>query len=243
MAERIKTGVTNEHIAEFHKWVSDTNSAYKSEIKGSYSDDLVKRMPELLAPLYRNAKTPPSEVFKENGMLHPTSGPDNWRSGKGFSMTNHQESSASSGYTSTTKNLQAAILSGGGPEDRYVYVIDPQPHGRDQNHFNIFSGNDSRLLEYGFEQEISVPGPIKTEDIRGAVKTVPGGDCPLQYDKLIKNPHYIPQSERRKLENETPDPTESDIKKYVSSRDDRENRIKQSALRIWTGLLNWAATL
>lgn len=144
---------------------------------------------------------------------------------------NAETGRSESGYTATTRDImEAAGIAGFGNNDSsddegsindngddseleerrsWVYIIDPQPNGRDLNALNL-SKNENNLLarEIGInstsfleqpvekkmmfrEQEVAVPGPIPASDIRGAVPVSKDGRS-IDYSRLVKNDWYLP---------------------------------------------------
>lgn len=201
--------------ADYEKWEDDTTKEYVREITADKT--IPPELMGLSSPLYRATKVSPDRVFTKNGVLPPTN--KNWQTGS-FSLSNHQDSSAGSVYTSFTRDLEGAINRN---RDGYVYIADPQFHGRDQNANNAnnddMTGLESRLPE----NEVSVPGPIPTEDVRGALKVTART---VAYDALIKNPHYVSQPSRRS-EEATYEATPADIEDAKKAVTLHEARIRR----------------
>jgi hypothetical protein len=231
MGTFVKNINTQLDINRFDDWLNDKNLAYQEGLSSSPNTSV--NVPETLMPLFRTARVRPADVFKKGGVLSPTGG-DRWRHGASFSLRSHQKNSYESSYTSTSRDVRIAVAHG--KSGYFLYIIDPQPHGRDQNAFNVSMGNENAFKDFSNEQEVSVPGEIKTEDIRGAVKVIVGEtQHGVNLRKIIENPYYVSQIDRRAAEARQPEPSPDEVKKAVLLREEREEAIRHLATRYRQG--------
>jgi len=189
---------------EFHSWNDNLSTAYTA-----YAGEL----PSTKYPLYRAANQVPNEVFQEHGHLKSSTqleleaGGDVSDEAQNFSLEKHQAGEGSV-YTSTTRDLNFASEFAGEQFRQWIYVMDPQPHGRDTNAANLAriehgintehsSQNPASPIHdnYLLEQEVAVPGPIHSSEIRGAIPVDEETNKP-NFEKLVKNPLYKSPAER-----------------------------------------------
>ncbi|MCQ8239696.1 scabin-related ADP-ribosyltransferase [Rhizosaccharibacter radicis] len=164
---------------DFERWNSQLDAAYKQEHPGT--------RPGGDHRLYRAAVEEPSDVFRPGGRLQPSAHGTEHHDDRTFSVLEHQNG-APSHFTSTTRDLSAAEQIGSdGALREWVYVMDPHPNGRDVNAVRAANGQASLKPNFLDEQEVSIPGPIHAEDIRGAL---PLRDGSVDYAGLVRNPVY-----------------------------------------------------
>jgi hypothetical protein len=192
---------------DFHTWNNNLSNHY-----ASYLNNLPGNTDSGSAhfPLYRAAMETPSEIFQERGELKSSTQlkkeafdrmgrPLNPDETQHFSLARHQVGKGTA-YTSMTRSLPFAAEFAGTEGRPYVYITDPQPHGRDLNAVNLSRGKrmgeeeDDNEEGYMKEQEVSVPGSIHSSEIRGAIPINDNGEP--DFTGLMKNPHYKSPRER-----------------------------------------------
>jgi hypothetical protein len=185
---------------EFHSWNDDHSNKYASYM-GAISNDPWSAA-AARRPLYRAALEHPKEIFQENGQLKSSTQQKKEAFGwtkdedetKNFSLAKHQIGSGTA-YTSTTRDMQFASDFADMEHRPWIYVTDPQPHGRDLNAVNVARGKRMDDEDFLDEQEVSVPGSIHSSEIRGAVPMDEETGKP-DFTKLVKNPFYKSPAER-----------------------------------------------
>ena len=194
------------HEAAFHRWNDVLTQKYTEAHAGTHSPEASLNC----YPLYRAAQQNPDDVFRPGGRLETSTTLNNRMAQPGrteqhgsFSLSKHQ-SGLPSQYTSMTTSLAATQDISQFLRRDNVFVTDPQPNGRYLNGLAYNSNTASPptranaledavlypVSEQAFkQQEVSVPGSIPTESVRGSVpiNRVTGE---LDFAGLRKNEYY-----------------------------------------------------
>ncbi len=198
--EDVEGPTSPTHEAAFHQWNDTLTQNYNAAHPGTQNAEAsLSRY-----PLYRAAQQNPNDVFRPGGRLETSTTLGNrTKPDPSFLLSRHQ-TGLPSHYTSMTTSLPATQELSKAFRRDHVYVTDPQPHGRYLNGLAYSPETAPRpgtgnaladavrypVTDEAFRQhEVSVPGSIPTESIRGSVP-VDQATGNLDFSELKKNRYY-----------------------------------------------------